>query len=83
MSHAVHTTEAADVPSTGSLIRAAIPPIIAAAAVALVLVALRSHAVTVTDVQAGTDEPTPYSAMESRIPQPQGPEADEPPPQAF
>jgi hypothetical protein len=54
--------------------RAAIPVIIAAAAVALVVVAIRSHAVTLTEVTAGVAEPTPYSAMESRIPQPQQPE---------
>jgi hypothetical protein len=60
--------------------RAAVPVIIAAAAVALVVVAIRSHAVTLTEVTAGTDEPTPYSAMEGRIPQPQEPEQEPPAP---
>jgi hypothetical protein len=81
MSDAARITESADLPSTASLVRAAIPPIVAAAAVALVLVALRSHAVTNTEVTAGTAEPTPYSAMESRVPP--SPQDEEPQPQAF
>jgi hypothetical protein len=61
-----------------SFAQAAVPVIIAVASVALVVVAIRSHAVTITEFTAGPDEPTPYSAMESRIPAPQQPE--EPPP---
>ena len=83
MSDAVRSPEAADLPPTESLVRAAIPAIVAAAAVALVLVGLHSRAVTVTEVTAGTDEPTSYSAMESRIPQAEEPQADEPPPPTF
>jgi hypothetical protein len=60
--------------------RAAIPVIIAAASVALVVVAIRSHAVTLSEISAGPDQPTPYSAMESRIPQPAEGEEEPPPP---
>jgi hypothetical protein len=79
MSDSHRTAEAGDdAGSLPSFARAAVPLIIAVASVALVVVAIRSHAVTITEFTAGPDEPTPYSAMESRIPAP--PQPEEPPP---
>jgi hypothetical protein len=76
MSDSVRTADAGDdAGSSRAFARALIPGLIAAAAVALVVVAIRSHAVELPEITAGPDEPTPYSAMESRIPQPEEPEA--------
>jgi len=75
MSETVRSADAGeDAGSPRALARALIPVLIAAASVALVVVAIRSHAVEITEITAGSDEPTPYSAMEGRIPQPTGPE---------
>jgi hypothetical protein len=60
------------------LARVAVPVIIAAASVVLVVVALGSHAVTLDEITAGPDEATPYSAMEGRVPQPAQPEEPAP-----
>jgi len=54
--------------------RVAVPVIIAAASVALVLVAIGGHAVTIDEITAGPDQATPYSSMEARVPQPAQPE---------
>ncbi len=70
-----------DAGSLNALGRALVPAIVACAAVALVVVAIRSHAVTLTEVTAGPEEPTPYSALEGRIPPPEEPQ--EPPPPTF
>jgi len=78
MSDSSRNTATQDEDAVRAFARAAVPVIIAAAAVALVVVAIRGHAVTLTEVTAGSDEPTPYSAMESRIPTP--PQPEEPPP---
>jgi len=78
MSDTNRNAQAGDAGSVPTFARAAIPVIIAAASVALVVVALRSHAVTITEFSAGPDEPTPYSAMESRIPTPPQPEEQPP-----
>ncbi len=61
-----------------AFVRVGIPVIIASASVALVLVAIGSHAVALDEISAGPDEPTPYSAMEGRVPQPKQPEEPAP-----
>ena len=87
MSNAVRTAQTDD-GSVRAFARALIPIVIAAASVALVVVAIRSHAVTMDEVTAAPGgaaatpaEPTDYSAMEARIPQPE--QTEEPPVQAF
>ena len=82
MSDSVHSADAGDDARSPRIVaRAAIPTLIAVAAVALVLVAIRSHAVEVVEMTTGPAEPTPYSAMEGRIPPAQQPE--ETPPATF
>jgi hypothetical protein len=80
MFDSVRTADAGDdAGSPRAIARTVIPSLIAVAAVALVLVAIRSHAVEVVEMTTGPDEPTPYSAMEGRIPQPEQPEETPPP----
>jgi hypothetical protein len=82
MSDAVRNSDTDNDGSVRAFGRALVPIIIAAASVALVVVAIRSHAVTLDEVTAGPDEPAVYSAAEARVPPPPA-QAEEPPAPTF
>jgi len=75
------TPPAGESGSMNIFVRAAVPVVVASAAMALAAVAIRSNAIPVEGQAAPPDSPTPYSEMHERVQQ--GPGDPEPLPPTF
>lgn len=74
------TPAARESQSLKTFTQAVVPVVIASAAVALVLVAMRGQAIGGDEIAVGAPEaPTPYSDMHARVQRAPGPPEEQPP----